>query len=141
MSGKYITHSAGETERWAEDFAKSLAAGTTVALIGDLGTGKTVIARGIGRGLGVREAMVSPTFNYLLEYSGRLPLFHADLYRIESAETFQAMGLDEYFDRGGIYLIEWAERIRELLPKATIIIELTESGDSTERTIMVRRSA
>ena len=111
-----VTHSADETREWAERFAHSLAPGTVIALVGELGAGKTVIAKGIGRGLDVKDEVISPTFNYILEYAGRLPFFHADLYRIEKAETFQAMGLDEYFDRNGILVIEWAERIAPLLP-------------------------
>ena len=134
------THSAGETERWAEAYAQKLTQPATIALIGDLGTGKTVIAHGIGKGLGVREAIISPTFNYVLEYQGRLPLFHADLYRIESPAVFQAMGLDEYFERGGIYLIEWAERIIDLLPESATIISIAESENENERILTIRRA-
>jgi tRNA threonylcarbamoyladenosine biosynthesis protein TsaE len=127
---KLLTHSTEETERWAENFAQKLSAGDVVALRGELGAGKTVVARGIGRGLGVREPVISPTFNYVLEYEGLLPLFHADLYRIDNAAQFVALGLDEYFHRGGVFLVEWAERIESLLPKSRydILLELTEAG-------------
>jgi tRNA threonylcarbamoyladenosine biosynthesis protein TsaE len=134
------THSTAETERWAEVYAQNLTQSATIALIGDLGVGKTVIARGIGRGLGVREAIISPTFNYVLEYTGRLPLYHADLYRIESPDTFRAMGLDEYFERGGIFLIEWAERILDLLPETATIISITEGETENDRIMTIRRS-
>jgi tRNA threonylcarbamoyladenosine biosynthesis protein TsaE len=133
-----ITHSADETERWAEEFSQTLGAGSVIALVGELGAGKTVIAHGIGRGLGVRETVISPSFNYVLEYRGRLQLFHADLYRIEGAETFRALGLDEYLDRGGVFLIEWAERVRELLPPETIWIAIAPNGE-TERHITIKR--
>ena len=136
-----VTHSADETREWAERFAHSLAPGTVIALVGELGAGKTVIAKGIGRGLDVKDEVISPTFNYILEYAGRLPFFHADLYRIEKAETFQAMGLDEYFDRNGILVIEWAERVQDLLPADTFWISLERTAHSNERRIHVRRGA
>jgi tRNA threonylcarbamoyladenosine biosynthesis protein TsaE len=135
------THSAEQTEAWAHSFASSLMGGTIIALIGDLGVGKTVIARGIGRGLEVGEAVISPTFNYLLEYSGKLPFYHADLYRIESAAVFSAMGLDEYFERDGIFLIEWAERVLELLPKSALLITIDETDNPTDRIITIRSAA
>jgi tRNA threonylcarbamoyladenosine biosynthesis protein TsaE len=134
------THSTAETESWAETYAQNLTQPATIALIGDLGVGKTVIARGIGKGLGVRESIISPTFNYVLEYPGRLPLYHADLYRIESPDVFRAMGLDEYFERGGIFLIEWAERILDLLPETATIISINEGETENDRVLTIRRS-
>jgi tRNA threonylcarbamoyladenosine biosynthesis protein TsaE len=133
-----ITHSPSETEEWAEDFAAELKGGEVIALIGELGAGKTVIAKGIGKGLGVSEEVISPSFNYMLEYRGRLQLFHADLYRIDGPYAFRALGLEEYLDRGGVLVIEWAERVRDLLPADTIWIEI-DPGDS-ERRISVRRN-
>jgi tRNA threonylcarbamoyladenosine biosynthesis protein TsaE len=130
-----VTHSAKETLEWAEKFAHSLTPGSIIALTGELGAGKTVIAKGIGIGLGVKEGVISPTFNYILEYDGRLPLYHADLYRIQNAATFLAMGLDEYFEREGVFVIEWAERVYDLLPQETIWISLAGDGDSREITI------
>ena len=124
-----VTQSPRETLEWAERFARSLSPGSVIALVGELGAGKTVIAKGIGRGLGIRDEVISPTFNYILEYAGRFPLFHADLYRIEDVETFQAMGLEEYFDRGGVFVIEWAERVRVILPPETIWITLESNGN------------
>lgn len=134
-----LTHSANETREWAERFAHSLTPGTVIALVGELGAGKTVIAKGLGRGLDVTDDVISPTFNYVLEYKGRLPFIHADLYRIENAGTFQAMGLDEYFDGAGVYVIEWAERVAAILPAETIWIMVTPGAQSSERRIEVRR--
>jgi len=134
-----LTSSPSATESWAREFAATLVGGELIALTGELGAGKTVIAKGIGKGLGVREDVISPSFNYLLEYRGRLQLFHADLYRIESADTFRALGLDEYLDRGGVLLIEWAERVRAMLPPETIWIEITPGNDPQSRKISVRR--
>lgn len=135
-----ITHSPSATAAWAAEFAASLHGGEIIALTGELGAGKTVIAKGIGRGLGVTDEVISPTFNYILEYRGRLPLFHADLYRIESAAAFRALGLDEYFDRGGVFLIEWAERVRELLPLETTWLELEFGAELQTRRITITRS-
>lgn len=134
-----ITHTPNETRLWAAQLARGFEGGEVIALVGDLGTGKTVIAKGIGRGLDVREEVISPTFNYVLEYRGRLQLFHADLYRIEGPATFRAMGLDEYFDRGGVFLIEWAERVREILPEDTIWIEIEPGAGPNERRITLKR--
>ena len=134
-----LTHSPSETESWAAEFAATLKGGEIIALTGDLGAGKTVIAKGIGRGLGVREEVLSPSFNYLLEYRGRLQLFHADLYRIDGLQAFRALGLDEYLDRGGVLLIEWAERVKDSLPPETIWIEITPGEGDQERHISIRR--
>lgn len=134
------TSSPAETEAWAREFAESLTGGEIIALLGDLGMGKTVIAKGIGKGLGVPEEVISPTFNYLLEYKGRLPLFHADLYRIDGPHAFHALGLDEYLDRGGVLLIEWAERVRESLPPETLWIDIMPGSGEQERRITITRN-
>lgn len=134
-----LTHSPHETEAWAQTFAATLTPGTVIALFGELGAGKTVIAKGIGKGLGVAEAVVSPSFNYVLEYKGKLPFFHADLYRIEDAATFEAMGFDEYFDRNGVFVIEWAERVRDILPPDALWIEIEPVADGSGRRIAVKR--
>ena len=135
-----LTHSPSETVSWAAEFAATLKGGEIIALTGELGAGKTVIAKGIGKGLGVREEVLSPSFNYLLEYRGRLQLFHADLYRIDGTQAFRALGLDEYLDRGGVLLIEWAERVKDSLPPETIWIEITPGASDQERRISVRRN-
>ena len=129
--------SEAETLAWAEEFGRGLRAPAVVALVGDLGAGKTVVARGIGKGLNVREAVISPTFNYVLEYRGRVPLYHADLYRIDTSRAFQALGLDEYFDRDGVFVIEWSERIRDLLPPSAILVTISEGKETDERLITV----
>lgn len=134
------TASSAATRAWAEAFASTLSSGSIVAFFGDLGAGKTVLAKGIGRGLGVREEIISPTFNYLLEYAGvRLPLYHADLYRVADARIFSAMGLDEYFDKPGVFLIEWAERIADILPQHSIRIYLERGAADHIRRITIYR--
>lgn len=108
-----------------------------MALVGSLGAGKTTLAQGIGVGLEVQEAITSPAFNYLFEYSGRLPLYHADLYRVESVRQFLALGLDEYFDSDGVFVIEWGERIADILPPTTMTIYLRTLLESDVREITV----
>ncbi len=100
--------------RFAQEYAKTLHAGDIVLLNGDMGAGKTVFAKGVAKGLGVQEEVTSPTYAYMNDYDGRL--FHYDCYRIESAEQAESLGLTDYFDMGGICLIEWSQNIATLLP-------------------------
>ena len=100
-----ITRSVEETLAWAESLAQRLGPGDVVCLSGELGAGKSVIARGVGRGLGVTDEIVSPTFNYVLEYAGRVPFFHADLYRLQGIKDFVALGLEAYFVRDSVFVI------------------------------------
>ena len=134
---KAVTHSRDETFQFGFDLASGLKRKTVIALIGPLGAGKTTLAQGLGAGLGITEPITSPAFNYLLEYAGRLPFYHADLYRIETADQFLALGFDEYFDREGVFVIEWAERIADILPPETIQIYLHPLDDEDAREIVV----
>ena len=117
---KIISHSEAETEKIAFDLASSLQPGVVLTLNGDLGAGKTVFARGFARGLGVEEAVSSPTYTIAQEYS--LPdgkrLYHLDLYRISSAESGLAFGVDEFFnDPKAFALVEWPERVGDVIPE------------------------
>ena len=111
----YISNSREETENFAFAYAKTLRAGDVVLLDGDMGAGKTVFAKGVARGLEILEEVTSPTYAYMNDYDGRL--FHYDCYRIESVEQAERLGLADYFDLGGICLIEWSQNIAALLPK------------------------
>lgn len=111
----FYSHNEEETLAWAENFAKTLHAGDTVLLEGGMGAGKTVIAKGIALGMGITEEVTSPTYTYVNEYGGRL--FHFDCYRIRSEAQALALGLADYFERGGVCLVEWAENIRGILPE------------------------
>ena len=111
----FISTSREETEQFAQKFAKTLRAGDVVLLNGDMGAGKTVFAKGVAKGLGIQEEVTSPTYAYMNDYDGRL--FHYDCYRIESVAQAESLGLADYFDMGGICLVEWAQNIAPLLPK------------------------
>ncbi len=97
--------------------ADGLTPGSVVVLEGTLGAGKTTLAQGVALGLGVQEDVTSPTFALVHEYPGRIPLFHMDLYRLSSAEEFELIGGWEYFRRGGVCLLEWADRLGGALPR------------------------
>lgn len=107
-----------------------------VALTGQLGAGKTTLIQGIGKGAGVSDYVTSPTFIIVNEYPGRLPFFHVDLYRLESEAEVEDLGIEEYFDRGGVCVIEWAEKLGSLMPGTAHQIELEVISD-TERKICV----
>jgi tRNA threonylcarbamoyladenosine biosynthesis protein TsaE len=106
-----ISHSPEETEALGEAWGRAATSGLVIAVSGDLGAGKTQLAKGIARGLGVTARIHSPTFTLVNQYEdGRLPFFHVDLYRLETAEQILAAGLEEYFHPAGVAVIEWAER-------------------------------
>lgn len=105
-----VTRSARETQHLAARLAQRLEAGDAIWLSGDLGAGKTTFAQGLGAGLGVSAPIISPTFVLIREYAGRLPLYHIDLYRLDSPRELVNLGLRDYLDGDGVCVIEWAER-------------------------------
>lgn len=123
-----ITKSAKETEKFAYEYAKTLIAGDVVLLDGDMGAGKTVFAKGVARGLGISEEVTSPTYAYMNDYDGRL--FHYDCYRIESPEQAEQLGLADYFDMGGICLVEWAQNIAPLLPREVKRVQIKKINEN-----------
>ncbi len=123
-----------EIDRLAEKLAEYVKAGDIVALIGDLGTGKTTFTKKFAQTLGVTENLKSPTFNYVLEYfSGRLPLYHFDVYRLGEPEEIYEVGYEDYLGGDGVMLIEWADIIQSELPKEYIQINLEYDGDETRK--------
>ena len=110
---------------------KYLMAGDVVALIGDLGTGKTQLAKGLARGVGVPEeyCITSPTYTIVNEYQGRTPLYHLDLYRLEGNSDLENLGYEEYFEGRGVTVIEWAEKITHLLPENRMEIRISHLED------------
>lgn len=128
----FISSSEGETFRWAEEYAKTLYPGDTVLLDGEMGAGKTLIAKGIAKGLGISEEVTSPTYAYINSYEGRL--FHFDCYRIQSERQSEELGFADYFDLGGICLVEWSENIAGLLPEQVKRVTIRKRG-GTQREI------
>lgn len=114
----YETNSPEETYALARRLGEQAQPGTVYTLTGDLGVGKTVFAQGLAKGLGIEEAINSPTFTIVQVYDeGRLPFYHFDVYRIGDIEEMDEIGYEDYFYGDGVCLIEWAELIKELLPK------------------------
>lgn len=119
------TNSAEETFALGKALGEKAFPGQIYTLDGDLGTGKTVFTQGVAAGLGITEAISSPTFTIIQEYdTGRLPLYHFDVYRIGDIEEMEEIGYDDYFFGEGICLIEWADLIREILPEHVIRITI-----------------
>lgn len=133
----HTSHSPEETETIAAAFARSLARGDAVGLIGELGAGKTQFVRGFARALGVVERIHSPTFALVNIYqSGSLPLYHLDLYRLETDEHIIQAGLTDYFEPDGIAIIEWMDRWRGRLPVRFHRVEITAISEN-ERMIVI----
>lgn len=130
------TASADETERLGERIGRALQAGSVVALIGDLGAGKTTLTKGIARGLEVPDLVHSPTFTLIHEHRGRLPIYHFDLYRLDTPDQLDDLGYEEYFYGDGVCVIEWAEKIEKLLPDDRLEVRIT--GEDDARTFELR---
>ena len=129
----FLSKSREQTQEFAAQYAKTLKAGDVVLLDGDMGAGKTVFAKGVALGLGIEEEVTSPTYAYMNDYDGRL--FHYDCYRIETPEQAERLGLADYFDMGGICLIEWAQNIAPLLPKDVKRVQIKKINEN-EREIL-----
>jgi tRNA threonylcarbamoyladenosine biosynthesis protein TsaE len=128
-----VSQNADETRKWGERLAKNLKPGDIVALIGELGAGKTVLAQGILKGLGVKEPVQSPSFIMIREYNGRVPIVHIDLYRLRGSEDFEALGFEEYLDGQYVVVIEWADKIADILPVNSYIIHITWGQEHNEQ--------
>ena len=114
---EFESNSYEETQKFAEEFSKTLKAGDVLCMYGDLGVGKTAFVQGLAKGLGIDEPITSPTFTIVNEYSGRLPLYHFDVYRIGDVEEMDEIGYEDYIYGDGVSLIEWANLIEEILPE------------------------
>ncbi|OGC10836.1 tRNA (adenosine(37)-N6)-threonylcarbamoyltransferase complex ATPase subunit type 1 TsaE [candidate division WOR-1 bacterium RIFOXYC2_FULL_37_10] len=134
---KITTERASETIELGKKIGASLKENDVVALFGELGSGKTTFSQGIAKGLLIKDYVISPTFILINEYKGRIPLYHIDLYRLEKIDDIKDLGIEEYFYKNGVCLIEWAERLGPLLPKNAKIIEF-EIIEENKRMINIK---
>ena len=133
---EFITNSPIETEKVGEALGKRLQPGTILAYEGDLGAGKTAFTRGLARGLGAKEQVTSPTYTIVNEYlSGRMPLFHFDMYRLASSDDLWDIGWEDYLDRGGVCAVEWSENVADALGNP-VRVRIEKTGEDTRRIII-----
>ena len=132
---RLILKTPEDTEALGKRLADILKPGSVVALIGPLGAGKTALTQAAARGLGVTERLASPTFTVVQEYrSGRLPLYHFDVYRVNDPDDLFELGFEEYLHGDGACFIEWADLVEDMLPEDTIYIRMDYGGWEEERT-------
>lgn len=134
---RLISRSPDETRAAAASLVSHLHAGSVLALHGDLGAGKTCFIQGLAAALGVADSVSSPTYSLINEYRGRIPFYHADLYRLDDPAEALRAGLDDYLHGDGVTAIEWAERSEILLPQHTIHIRLRAGESPNERVIEI----
>jgi tRNA threonylcarbamoyladenosine biosynthesis protein TsaE len=130
MKKVLITNSPEETFLLAESIGRETPAGYVITLKGELGTGKTIFAKGIANGMGIIDDVTSPTFSLMEIHDGEPPLFHFDLYRIEDISEFRNLGFEEYWGNRGVSVIEWPEKVLDLLPykRTDILIEYIDEN-------------
>lgn len=134
---EFITHSAQQTENLGQAFGALLQPGDVVAFYGGLGAGKTAFTRGLAKGLGIDEAVTSPTYTVVNEYaSGRIPLFHFDMYRLADEDDLFDIGWEDYLERGGVCAVEWSEKVSSALQGA-ICVTISRLADETCRRITI----
>ena len=130
---EFITHCPEQTEEIGAALANLLTPGTVLAYEGDLGAGKTAFTRGLARGLGAGDMVTSPTYTIVNEYlSGRLPLFHFDMYRLASSDDLWDIGWEDYLERGGVCAVEWSENVADAL-EGYIRVRIEKIGDEDRR--------
>lgn len=129
---RFITNSAEETEQLGERIASKLKGMEVIALFGGLGMGKTAITRGLARGLGADDVVSSPTFALVNEYSGRVPVYHFDMYRVTSWDDLYSTGFFDYLDTG-VLVIEWSENIEGALPENALRITISRGESDNQR--------
>lgn len=130
----YTTTSPSETEALGAALGRIVPPGTVIAYLGDLGAGKTAFTRGLARGLGCGDMVTSPTYTIVNEYlSGRLPLFHFDMYRLGSSQELWDIGWEDYLDRNGVCAVEWSEHVADAMEDALWV--RIEALSETERRI------
>ena len=130
---EFFTQSPEQTEAVGAALGRVVRPGTVIAYQGDLGAGKTAITRGLARGLGITEPVTSPTYTIVNEYlSGRLPLFHFDMYRLSCAEDLWDIGWEDYLERGGVCAVEWSENVADAM-ESPIWVRIEKTGEESRR--------
>ena len=136
------THSADETQALGQKLASRLAPGDVIAYFGDLGAGKTAFTRGLAQGLGITDPVTSPTYTIVNEYlSGRIPLFHFDMYRLSSSDELFDIGWEDYLSRGGVCAVEWSEKVDDAFFGDEIVLRIEKLGDSERKIIIEEGNA
>lgn len=135
---KVELNSLEETEKFGMKLGSLLDSGDILCLDGDLGAGKTTMTKSIGIGLGVEEYITSPTFTLVNIYSGRLAVYHFDVYRLEDPHELYDLGFDEYFYGNGVSIIEWAEKIKAMLPRERIEVYIYRGRDENSRIVEIK---
>lgn len=135
MDYKYISYNEGETIELAQNIESEKFPKMVICLMGDLGTGKTVFTKGFAKAMEIEEDITSPTFNIIKEYtSGELPLYHMDVYRLDG--KVEDLGIEEYYSKKGVTIIEWADTIEEFLPKNRLDIKIKSSSEDENKRVI-----
>ena len=137
MEYKIITNSELETIELAQNFESEKFPNMVICLNGELGSGKTMFVKGIANALGINDVITSPTFNIIKEYEGELPLYHLDVYRLDNAKN--DIGIEEYFTKGGVVVIEWAENIKDILPEERLDLKIKVLGENKRSLVITPR--
>lgn len=133
-----VNRNEEDTRKLGLELAGNAKPGDVIALVGDLGTGKTALTRYIAEGLGISETISSPTFTIVKEYkSGRLPLYHFDVYRLSDGDELLDIGAEEYLDGDGLCVIEWADIVADVLPEDAMLINIRYGEEEGERVVTI----
>ena len=124
-----------ETEEFGKKLGNLLQSGDLLSLTGDLGAGKTTLTKSIGIGLGVEDYITSPTFTLINEYEGRVKVYHFDVYRLEDEEDLLDLGYEDYFYSNGVTIVEWGDKVENILPSDRINLEIEKGEDQDERMV------
>lgn len=134
MEYRITTHNERETIEFAQNIESEKFPNMIICLEGELGSGKTIFTKGIANALGIKESITSPTFTIIKEYEGEMPLYHMDVYRLNG--NVEGLGIEEYFNKNGVVVIEWADTIKEILPKERIVIKF-KVIDENKRVLII----
>jgi tRNA threonylcarbamoyladenosine biosynthesis protein TsaE len=127
----FVTESERETEELGRKLAAYLRPNMVLALYGGLGAGKTAFVRGLASGMGIKARVSSPTFTIVNEYQGKIPLFHFDMYRLNSSEELFGIGFEDYLGRGGVLAVEWSENVEDAFDSDAVRIKISPRGEAS----------